>query len=146
MIFTGRGGSADMSPVVAGCGSQEGLTLVQSAELLVHHRHQVRGRRAAAVLRVRNLRQTVVLRRGPAAASVRTSAHPRVSLAAPQAASSSGPGPGSWSRWGLVAAQCRRVASAPASTSPWPPHRRGDPPAAHSSVTCTLCIRLVLLK
>ena len=44
-----------MSPVVAGCGSQEGLTLVQSAELLVHHRHQVRGRRAAAVLRVGNL-------------------------------------------------------------------------------------------
>ena len=50
-----RDGSAVMSLVVAGCGSQEGLTLVQSAELLVHHRHQVRGGRAAAVLRVGNL-------------------------------------------------------------------------------------------
>mmetsp|Transcript_1894 Transcript_1894/g.7881 ORF Transcript_1894/g.7881 Transcript_1894/m.7881 type:complete len:208 (+) Transcript_1894:619-1242(+) len=37
-------------------------------------------------------------------------------------------------------AHARKVASVPAKTSPWPPHRRGDPPSftAHHATTCSL--------
>ena len=62
------------------------------------------------------------------------SAQARVSLAAPQAATIWGPGV-SPAQSAAMVDQWRKVARLPAKTSPWPPHRLGDPPATHSSVT-----------
>ena len=64
-----------------------------------------------------------------------SSAHARVSLAAPQAAMISAPGAWHSPASSALLAQCRKVASEPDNTSPWPPHLRGDPPCPQSSVT-----------
>ena len=64
-----------------------------------------------------------------------SSAHARVSLAAPQAAMISAPGAWHSPASSALLAQCRKVAREPDNTSPWPPHLRGDPPRPQSSVT-----------